>query len=155
MRRHRTYYSTNELNRTLLILRTQKSHLHIAVLSRCIGFLWFFFYIFFLRVFWILLLMVQVTSFYLYSFGYNIILKTMGQNFTDRRKINKLSHQTNPPACHLYLPNEQSQQPRNFPIKFQIKFYVRNCCVKIFSTPKTIPWPRGPKCKENIELNRC
>ena len=99
--------------------------------------------------------MVQVASFYLYSFGYNIILKTMGKNFTDWRKINKLSRQTNPPARHLYLPNEQSQQPRNSPIKFQIQFYVINCFVKTFSTPKTTPWPRGPKCKEKIELNCC
>ena len=39
---------------------------------------------FFLKVFWILLLMVQVALFYLYSFGYNIFLKMMGKNFQIR-----------------------------------------------------------------------
>ena len=40
---------------------------------------------FFLKIFWILLLMVQVASLYLYSFGYNIFLKMMGRNFTNSR----------------------------------------------------------------------
>jgi hypothetical protein len=65
------------------------------------------------------------------------------------------SSDKHPPACHLYLPNKQSQRPGNSPIRFQIRFYARNCFVKTFSTPETTPWPWGPKRTENIEWNGC
>ena len=69
------YYLTISINHS-----KKKSGRHITMGKKPHLFLKFVWGNFFLKVFWILLLMVQVASFYLYSFGYNIFLKMMGKN---------------------------------------------------------------------------